>query len=179
MHVFNALKIETHLNYVQKFICTPRITICISLIHTGRLITFRGTIIIHYGNHRCIIKTSRCLNSQLLILQQVARIFTTVLHASESLSSGKEVRRPNWGLLHFHHFRQRPQLMSRLTTRGHWLPLHSQWKILATEGGCCLILRVPNNRKAFDKEIRRDDIRGIPSTIQLIIHCPSIWYINL
>jgi hypothetical protein len=123
VHVFNALKIETHLNYVHKFICTPQITICFSLIiHTGRLITLRGTIIIYYGNHRCIIKTSRCPNSELLMLQQVARIFTTVYHASESLSSKKEVRRPNGGLLNFRNFRQRSQLISRLTTSGHSLP---------------------------------------------------------
>jgi len=108
------------------------------------------------------------------MLQQVARIFTTVFHASESLSSEKEVRRPNGGQLHFRNFRQRPQLISRLTTSGPQLPLHSQWKILATEGRCCQILRVSNNHKALDKEIRRDGIRGILSTIQFIILCPSI-----
>jgi hypothetical protein len=122
VHVFNVLKTETRLNYVLNFICAPQITIYISVIHTGRSITFRGTIIIYYGNHRYIVKTSRCPNSGLSMLQQVVRIFTTVFHASESLSSKKEVRRPNGGLLHCRNFCQRPQLISRLTASGHKLP---------------------------------------------------------
>ena len=76
VHVFNTFNIDSHLNYVQKFICTPRITIYISFMHTGRLIKFRGTISIYYVNYRCHIKTFRLLNSELLMLQQVALSLT-------------------------------------------------------------------------------------------------------
>lgn len=91
----------------------------------------------------------------------------TVFNTSESLSSQKEGRRPNGCLLHFRNFRQRPQLISKLTTTGHKPSFHPQWKSLAAEGRGCPMLRVSNSHQALDKEIKRDDIRGIFSTIQL------------
>jgi hypothetical protein len=46
--------------------------------------------------------------------------------------------------------------------------------MLAAEGRGCRILGVSNNHEALDKEIKRDDIRGMLYTFQLIILFPSI-----